>query len=164
MSAILIAVLAMAAISIAVYPLFKPAPRVTARGDVDARVESLLSQREATYGAIKELEFDRAQGKLGDTDYAALRAKYETKALGILQQLQAFGKPVVKPDERLLHLPNNACSQCGEPMAAADKFCRSCGAGLGARCTSCGAPIASDNKFCAQCGAPSRDVTPAIAG
>lgn len=75
MSAILITVLAMAAIAVAAYPLFKPALRAVGQGDVDWRVEHLLSQREATYSAIKELEFDRAQGKLGEADYAALRAK-----------------------------------------------------------------------------------------
>jgi len=153
MSAIMIALLALVAIAVALYPLFKSTPRVVVTASLDTNMENLLSQREATYSAIKELEFDHAQGKLGEADYTTLRAKYETKALGILQQLQAVGKLVMQSDERLLHLPNNGCPQCGEPLGSGDKFCRSCGTALGARCSGCGAAIAIDDKFCAYCGA-----------
>lgn len=152
MSAILIALLALVAIAIAVYPLFKTTQRVQATTELDPKLENLVSQREATYSALKDLELDHAQGKLGDADYATLRAKYETKALGILQQLQEFGKPIVGADAQRLHLSNNSCAQCGEQLASNDKFCRSCGAPLGARCLACGSAIASEDKFCMHCG------------
>ncbi len=161
MSAIIIALLALVAIAIATYPLFQVERPAVASPSVDATLESLLSQREATYGAIKDLEFDHAQRKISDADYADLRAKYETKAISILQQLESFGKLPLKVDERPLHLPHNGCPQCGEPYQWEDKFCRSCGAPLNCKCRVCGAAISADDKFCARCGTPSVAFQPA---
>jgi hypothetical protein len=154
MSAVLIAALALVAIAAATYPLFKLDLRPQSANGLDTAYENLLSQREAAYSAIKDLEFDHAQGKISDADYTDLRAKYETKALGILQQLEAFGRPAMKSASGLLHLPNHGCPQCGEPFQGNDRFCRSCGAVLGQRCRTCGAAISSDDKFCARCGTP----------
>lgn len=157
MSAILIALLALVSISIALYPLFEArnsrfAFRPNYAIGPDAIQENLLSQREATYGAIKDLEFDHAQGKISATDYKMLREKYETKALKILAELESVSKPFQAEDALPLHLPNNGCPQCGEPIALSDKFCHSCGAPLGARCHVCGAALGTENKFCACCG------------
>ena len=116
--------------------------------------------REELKGKAQQVK-GKMQGKLGEADYTSLRAKYETKALGILQHLQAVGKPMMQPDERLLHLPNNGCPQCGEPLGSGDKFCRSCGTPLGARCGTCGAALAADDKFCAYCGV-ARTALPAV--
>ena len=70
MSAILIAILAVAAISIALYPIFEvDRRRPRAAVTIDPNLENLLSAREATYSAIKDLETDHAMGKLSDTDY-----------------------------------------------------------------------------------------------
>ncbi len=161
MSAVLIALLALVAIAIATYPLFKVEMRAFTGNGVNTILENLLSQREATYSAIKDLEFDHAQGKISDADYTDLHSKYETKALGLLQQLESFGKPVVKSDGRPLHLPNNGCPQCGEPYQWGDKFCRSCGAAVSHRCQTCGAAISADDKFCARCGTPGVALQPA---
>lgn len=162
MSAILIAILAVAAISLAVRPLFQleraPA-RVTAA--IDPNVENLLSAREATYAAIKDLKTDHAMGKLSDADYHNLRAKYEGKALTILQQLDVAR---IASRERLEHhanAPSGACAQCGTPIAVGAKFCRVCGTSLASVCLSCGAPIAADARFCRQCGTPVAALHPA---
>ncbi len=161
MSAVLIALLALVAIAVATYPLFKVKVRSFTGDGVDRTLENLLSQREATYSAIKDLEFDHAQGKISDADYNDLHAKYETKALGLLQQLEAFGRPIVKPDGGPLHLPNNGCPQCGEPYQWSDKFCRSCGAALCRKCQTCGTAMSADDRFCACCGTPGVALQPA---
>lgn len=161
MSAILIALLALAAIAIAVYPLFKTMPRIQVSSGLDPNLENLLSQREATYSAIKDLEFDHAQGKISDADYAVMRDKYENKALGILQQLQVQNESTAPVDEHPLHLPNNGCPHCGEPVTWDDKFCRSCGGAIGATCRACGTPVAPESKFCATCGAAIATLQPA---
>lgn len=70
-----------------------PAPEETARG------QALL--------ALKELEFDRATAKLSEEDYAALRARYEAKAIAVL----------------------DGCAACGAAMEPADRYCGACGAG-----------------------------------
>ncbi len=161
MSAILIAILAIAAIGLAARPLFQleQAP-VRAAATTDPNVENLLSAREATYAAIKDLETDYAMGKLSDADYENLRAKYEGKALAILQQLDAAQ---VASRERAVQraASNGVCAQCGTPITAGAKFCRVCGARLVSECATCGAPVAADARFCRQCGAPVAVLQPA---
>ena len=162
MSAILIAILAVAAISLALYPLFgldrRPA---RASAPIDPNLENVLSAREATYSAIKDLETDHAMGKLSDADYGTLRAKYEGKALAILQKLDAV-QPAV-PQTPQATATNGACAQCGTPTVAGAKFCRGCGASLAATCASCGTPFATDSKFCRRCGSPVGALQPASA-
>lgn len=65
--------------------------------------------------ALRELEFDRATGKISDADYASLKARYTQKALRVM-----------RADDRIV------CDRCGprpEPDAA---FCSSCGDPLAA--------------------------------
>ena len=160
MSAILIAILAVAAISLAVRPLFQ-LEQVPARAEaaIDPNIENLLSAREATYAAIKDLEADYAMGKLSDADYQNLRAKYEGKALTILQQLD-----VAQVSGQLAHRvapTSGTCAQCGTPIGAGAKFCRRCGASLEPVCALCGTPVAADARFCRQCGAPIAALQPA---
>ena len=171
MSAVLIAILAVAAISLAVRPLFQ-LEHVPARGEaaIDPNVENLLSAREATYAAIKDLETDHAMGKLSNADYGNLRAKYEGKALTILQQLDTAQ---VASRERLAQRvasPSGTCAQCGTPITTGAKFCRVCGSeiprstagtSLAPACESCGAPTAAGASFCRQCGTPVAALQPA---
>jgi RNA polymerase subunit RPABC4/transcription elongation factor Spt4 len=174
MSAIFIALLAMLALGFALYPLFREERLAYAvEGLAAARLEDLLSAREATYGAIKDLEFDRAQGKLSDADYQTTRAKYENKAMLILQELNLqelraaharltpvpLDPPSPSPDA--VHRERGkgrgeggeACANCGEPSSPDDKFCRRCGALVGAAgCLNCGAMLQAEWKFCKLCG------------
>ena len=177
MSAILIAILAVAAISAALYPLFELERRPRRAGvTIDPNLENLLSAREATYSAIKDLETDHVMGKLSDTDYVTLRAKYEGKALAILQQLDAVQPTVlqtphaVEPTGTPLAPPRHpmavgqfahshpewgpregqVCAQCGAPIVTGAKFCHGCGASLAAT------PLAPprQGQVCSACGAP----------
>ena len=52
-----------------------------------------LSPRAVALRALREIEFDRATGKLSDADYDELKAKYTTEALAALraQGRQRFG-------------------------------------------------------------------------
>ena len=57
-------------------------------GDAQRERHRLEKEKELAYGAIKEAEFDFQMGKLSAEDYAALRDKYETRALGALEALE----------------------------------------------------------------------------
>ncbi len=162
MSAILIAILAVAAISLAVRPLFQ-LEQVPARADatIDPNVENLLSAREATYAAIKDLETDHAMGKLSNADYQNLRAKYEGKALTILQQLDAAQFASRGRVEHRVAISSESCVQCGAPLIAGAKFCRVCGTSVASVCASCGASTVAGAKFCRQCGKPVAALQPA---
>ncbi len=154
MSAIIIALLAMFALGFALYPLFREQGWSHATGEaIDPNFEYLLSEREAIYSAIKDLESDHAQGKLSDADYESTRAKYENKALLILQELNLHELRALAHTKQTT--ASHTCAQCGEPFYERDKFCRRCGAPLGMpACANCGTAIQPEWKFCKQCGAP----------
>jgi hypothetical protein len=173
MITILIALISVGAVAIVAYPLFRKSSElnVAFAGSSDPVLEGLVSQRDAMYSAIKDLENDHAMGKLSDADYKSLRAKYEAKAVAILQELDTVvgSKPstrAVRGDDaiereiarlRRAATPNGSlkCPRCGTPHTAEDVFCAKCGASLrGVRCPSCGKRAAVGDKFCAKCGKP----------
>ena len=129
-----------------------------------------LSPRAVALRALKEIEFDRATGKLADADYAALEQQYTADALAALRAEQAGPSPgapgpvveqapagVTRSDTapRVPHCPTHGprpepdatfCSDCGRRLAAAPGYCARCGAALerDARyCHACGTRIAA---------------------
>jgi hypothetical protein len=166
MITIAIALIIVGSIAFVAYPLFKRSDElgVAFVGLTDPVWEGLVTQRDAMYSAIKDLENDHAMGKLSETDYRSLRAKYETKAVMILQELDNLSalKPSAPADdvierevERLRAGAGGAlaCLKCGTPHAVEDVFCAKCGASLrGVRCPACGKRAAVGDKFCGKCG------------
>ena len=172
MITILIALIIIGAIAIVAYPLFRRSSELDAAfgGADDPVLEGLVSQRDAMYLAIKDSESDHALGKLSDADYKSLRAKYEAKAVAILQELDSTvgSKPsarTARDDDaiereiarlRRATTPTNGalkCPKCGTPHTAEDVFCAKCGASLrGIRCPSCGKRAAVGDTFCSKCG------------
>jgi hypothetical protein len=123
-----------------------------------------FSSRAVALRALKEIEFDRATGKLSDTDYDAMKAKYTTEALAALraeagERGAGSGRIGERPAPRSLlpavscptHGPRpesdaQFCSDCGRRLAIAPGFCARCGTSLerGAYyCHSCGARVAA---------------------
>ncbi len=151
MSMIAITVLTFVATIIALYPLFRGESRPAMLEVGDPAVENLLSQRESIYSAIKDLEFDQAQGKLSVADYQDLRSKYEAKAIAVLQQLQAAGR-FLKQEPGWSSTAGSQCPECGASLSRGDRFCRACGHSFAARCAGCGARLADADRFCRQCG------------
>jgi hypothetical protein len=93
--------------------------------------------------ALKEIEFDRATGKLSEADYAALSTRYTAAAVAALE-----------PTVAGMH-----CLRHGIREDAEARFCAECGAGLvtstGA-CFACGFVVPVDAAFCPGCGVPVR--------
>lgn len=163
-STILIALIVVLVVVMVAYPLFKPLAVLRPESSHPV-LEELVSQRDAMYAAIKDLENEYATGKLSETDYRSLRAKYEAKAVALLQELdRVVAKlPQVETDDaierevaqwrRASRKGALQCPKCGASYAAADVFCAQCGASLrGARCPTCGMHAAVGDKFCRQCG------------
>lgn len=166
-----IALMIIVAFAFVAYPLFQRSEELDVAfvGLTDPVYENLIAQRDATYLAIKDLENDHAMGKLSDADYRTLRAKYETKAVAILQELDSMNgaraSRVAVTDEvierevgrlrRALVAGSTSCPKCGTPHAPEDVFCAKCGVSLrGVRCPSCGKRAAVGDKFCSKCGSP----------
>ena len=172
MVTIAIAIIIVGSVAVVAWPLFN---RSNAAEDLlaataDPGMERLVVQRDAAYAAIKELEFDYSTGKLSEADFKSLRAKTETKAVAILQELDALTAAQAKPapassreemierQVRRLRDSHSAaggarCPGCGTPHPADAAFCAKCGAPLrGTRCRTCGTRAALGDKFCARCG------------
>ena len=171
MITIVIALVIVGSIALVAYPLFRRSDELDVAfvGLSDPVLENLVTQRDATYSAIKDLENDHSMGKLSDADYRSVRAKYETKAVAILQELDALGASksngkATATDEsienevaRLRRGASSgsiACPKCQTRCSADDVFCSKCGTSLrGVRCPSCGKRAKLGDKFCSKCGA-----------
>jgi hypothetical protein len=78
------------AVSIAAPLLWPQSPEpITATADPERY--RLEKEKELAYAAIKEAEFDLQMGKLSPDDHAALREKYEARALAALEGLERRG-------------------------------------------------------------------------
>lgn len=102
--------------------------------------ESLLAAREAVLAALRDLDFDRAVGKVLPEDYAAQRAELVARGVVVLKQMDALGLSGAEAtvDEaieqavarRRQMVGPRACAQCQTPASTTDRFCSRCGAPL----------------------------------
>ncbi|HET7790427.1 MAG TPA: zinc ribbon domain-containing protein [Gemmatimonadales bacterium] len=120
-----------------------------------------LSPRAVALRALKEIEFDRATGKLDDRDYEALKAKYTGEAVAAMRAEPADGRretgdvatatassPVSRPS-------SPGCPEHGVPAEPGAQFCPVCGRRLAQAagfCVRCGDPLVVDARFCNSCG------------
>ncbi|TAK32639.1 MAG: zinc ribbon domain-containing protein [Chloroflexota bacterium] len=178
---------AMAAVVFAMvgYPLLnnRRQPAVIQPEAYQLALEDLVVEREETYAAIKELDFDHEMGNLADADYQQLRERYRRRAAGILEELdrmQAVSaahasksrsatnrKPLPSSEDeierevrrrRARRRPSpdvgTTCPSCGGSLALEDRFCAACGTAVGRqRCPECGTDYGPDDLFCGSCGA-----------
>jgi hypothetical protein len=116
-----------------------------------------LASPDLSIAALREIEFDRATGKLSDADYATLRERYATEALAAMR-IEGLRRPAVSDDSveaavRAYRAAHPTCARCGirpEPDAV---YCSNCGGFLAGKCDSCGIAIsASGIRYCIDCG------------
>ena len=176
MSALLIgAALAVAALVYVLIPLFDAVAPARLRGP--ART---ADRPETAIDALREIEFDRATGKLSDDDYASLKTEYTRTALIEMRAGESSdplraaasaegvvsagdpGMPTVAdgdatdPAEAAVlryRAMRRACDTCGPRPEPDPAFCSSCGKYLKGACAHCGAIIDRPaSRFCANCG------------
>ena len=152
--------LAAGAVWFTLQPILRPSPADAGRDDGDDEEED-VSPRAVALRALKEIEFDRATGKLSDADYDALKRKYTGLALEALRDAgsgmrDATGsRQVAHPASLIPHL---ACPTHGPRPEPGAEFCSECGRRLGGEnasgyCTRCGTELAVDARYCNACGA-----------
>jgi hypothetical protein len=87
----LIALAALAVCAFVLGPLFAPgaaeAERVARRVSEE---EEVHAQRAMALQALRDLEEDRATGKIGDDDYAPMKATLEARAVDLMKRIDAL--------------------------------------------------------------------------
>ncbi len=117
-----------------------------------------LSPQAVALRALKEIEFDRATGKLSDADYDELHAKYTQEALTAMRGERAPSAVSRTPDiaAGALRTAHGARCPVDGPRPEPDAvFCSACGRRLGTApgyCARCGSALESDARYCNRCG------------
>jgi len=96
----------------------------------------LEREKALTLRSIKELEFDRAMGKLSQPDFEQMAGRLRARAMGIMKQLDAGVSDDQVPVSRNRDPKTAAPSApvrcaCGVSNDHDAKFCKSCGIKLG---------------------------------
>ena len=139
-----------------VAPLVAPYAEVD-REPLSARLRADLEREKAlTLRSIKELEFDRAMGKLSQQDFDQMATRLRARAMGIMKQLEA-GPTIYRErieqelTARLRKTPEAKVRATAEPKSgepASDRRPE-----LRLRHCACGTSNDADAKFCKSCGA-----------
>jgi hypothetical protein len=99
----------------------------------------LEREKALTLRSIKELEFDRAMGKVSDADFAEMAARLRAKAAGLILRLDAGASYREQIDRELERRRGTAapadaapgtCKGCGTANDADARFCKQCGLSL----------------------------------
>jgi hypothetical protein len=157
--------LALMALAIVLAPVFSDAPPVEIRTALRSKPKLEIDDEPVPGSAIealREIEFDRATGKLSDDDYDGMKARYTVQALSELREQDATRSPrgavatTTDLAERMVkkYRPGSTiCHTHGlrpEPDAL---FCSECGSYLPGKCEQCGTPVtAAGAHFCTGCG------------
>ena len=107
---------------------------------IGERTRAALEQEKAnTLRTIKELEFDRAMGKMSEADFSEMSVRLRARAGRLIKQLDAGTGYRSKIEADLLKRLGNtgegkasthaerSCPKCSTPNDADARFCKSCG-------------------------------------
>lgn len=155
----------------ALYYVLRPVFRPNARGEASdsggseegVDPDDDLSPRAVALRALKEIDFDRATGKLSETDYALLKLQYTGEALAAMRA-EAAGREMrdaasvaqACPPHPASRVPHPECPIHGARLEADAIFCSECGRRLGVApgyCARCGTVLEQEAHYCHRCGA-----------
>lgn len=157
-------ILAAVAVYYVLRPVLAPAPRmaVAEAARTAEEIEDLeddLSPRTVALRALKEIEFDRATGKLTDQDYESLKRRYTAVALEALRGADAPPRPAAVPAPASAPASGRGaartCPTHGQRPERDAVYCSVCGRklqGAPGYCSRCGTALQPDARFCARCG------------
>jgi hypothetical protein len=94
----------------------------------DRTREAMLRDKALVLRSIKELEFDRATGKVGDADFKDMNARLRAKAVSLMEALERAPEPKGTPGPRARVAL--ACPTCRTVNDDDAKFCKQCGGRL----------------------------------
>jgi len=147
-------ILAIGALTFVLYPLFFGAPNARR---LTVPVPGAWSD-DVAVTALREIEFDRATGKLSEADYKQLKEQYTRQAPARMRRSPAGERPEPVEDEleamiRAYRAERPFCELCGPRPEVNASFCSNCGRYLAGRCDQCGRQVNEIGaRFCAACG------------
>ncbi len=127
-------IVALAALALVLEPLLAKEASLSLPASVEpdfTSIEESESPKIRALLALKEIEFDRATGKLSDEDYAGLKAKYSAEAVEEIKKEEVAAAEAVDAAEHAVQLAKRAalvvCPACGPRPEPAAVFCSECG-------------------------------------
>lgn len=144
--------LAIGALAVVLYPIF--AGTVFTRSRAVPAPPTGAAEQDAVV-ALREIEFDRATGKLSDSDYAELHSRYTQRALDAMRGgvSGAGGDDPAEAAVLAYRARLRLCSTCGPRPEPDAIYCSTCGHYLPGACASCGAVVSeSGAAYCTACG------------
>ncbi len=98
--------------------------------------DELEREKHLVLRSIKELEFDKAMGKVSEEDFAAISGRLRARALVLMKDLER--KPdapvaATQPRPAAAKISPGTCASCGTINDPDARFCKKCGARLEAR-------------------------------
>ena len=150
--------LAAGAVYFVLLPILRPPVETAADaiGDEGDDPDDDMSPQAVALRALKEIEFDRATGKLSDTDYEQLKAKYTSEALAAMRAEPGVRSQELARPAPISKLPTPTCPEHGTRPEPGAQFCSECGRRLGQApgyCVRCGTELEVDARYCNRCGA-----------
>ena len=152
--------LAIGALAFVLYPLFFDAP--AAHRAAPRPFEGSAWTEDVAVAALREIEFDKATGKLSDADYNELKEQYTRQALTRMRASRGAAggtrEALSSDDEveaaiRAYRQAHPSCDRCGPRPETDAAFCSNCGRYLPGRCEQCGRHVDEIGaRFCAACG------------
>ena len=163
------ALLAAIAVGFVLWPLWIDVFGVKAHSSSAPTAPVTGEQTESPIDVLREIELDRAMGKLSADDYGLLRARYTSEALASMRSAETSARrapltyALASPDDlsamaesaiRLQRARRRGCASCGPRPEPDAVFCSNCGRFLSQSCVVCGAPVENvAARFCTSCGA-----------
>jgi hypothetical protein len=145
--------LAVGALGYVLFPLFAEPSAAARRAPMRSPSDASSAEQEAVV-ALREIEFDRATGKLSDADYVDLKARYTERALQAMRAGSTQGmEDEIEAAVRAYRSHMRGCARCGPRPEPDAVYCSSCGRYLPGDCASCGAHVEEAGAaYCATCG------------
>jgi len=102
--------------------------------------------------SIKELEFDRAMGKLADSDFEEMSERLRARAVGLMRQLEATHAAPRERIERELADRLARDARRGGGVVKTPAPAPAPAEVVAAMCEACGTSNDADARFCKECG------------
>jgi hypothetical protein len=122
-------------------PLFRKEDTLESAIIEETEWDLLQRKKEVVLGNIQDLDFEYKCGKLSEEDYQKIRAEMSAEAALVFQEIEHIESAAdldalirreisARNRKSKAAVPTTACSTCGSPNPATNKFCAECGAKL----------------------------------